>query len=316
MSPFSDRTLYLAHAVDLGNRLLSTYQTPSGIPLSKVNLGKSVGIPDQDNRGIASLAEVASTQLELKYLSEISGDDKYWKAAEKVMQVINNQPSFDGLRPIFIECVRPAPSFSGGPGLTLPVWPSPRRRSPSTGNFVASEIRLGSRGDSYYEYLIKQYLQTDATEPIYREMYDEAMTGIKNKLVQRTKASGMVYTAELAYQRSGGKQCVPRPPSATPLSPLVQLLTLVCVISQLRRGWNLNPKQDHLVCFLGGSLMLGVTEARLSIPPNPKEFSKADLEDWYVGTGLIDTCVETYNTKTCVAAHLPLPVPHSAHSCR
>jgi hypothetical protein len=43
-----------------------------------------------------------------------------------------------------------------------------------------------------------------------------------------------------------------------------------------------------------------VTEARLSVPPNPKEFSKADLEDWYVGTGLIDTCVETYNTKTCV----------------
>lgn len=105
LSPFSDRTLYLAHAVDLGNRLLSTYKTPSGIPLSKVNLGQSVGIPDKDNRGLASLAEVASTQLELKYLSEISGDDRYWKAAERVMFAIRDQPSFDGLRPIFIECV-------------------------------------------------------------------------------------------------------------------------------------------------------------------------------------------------------------------
>jgi len=52
------------------------------------------------------------------------------------------------------------------------------------------------------------------------------------------------------------------------------------------------------VCFLGGSLLLGVTEARLSVPPNPDDFSKADLEDWEVGTGLIKTCVDTYNTKT------------------
>lgn len=31
---------------------------------------------------------------------------------------------------------------------------------PDTGQFMMSEIRLGSRGDSYYEYLLKQYLQT------------------------------------------------------------------------------------------------------------------------------------------------------------
>lgn len=48
-----------------------------------------------------------------------------------------------------------------------------------------------------------------------------------------------------------------------------------------------------------------MTEARLSIPPNPKEFSKADSEDWYVGTGLIDTCVDTYNTRTYVAHLFP-----------
>lgn len=69
---------------------------------------------------------------------------------------------------------------------------------------------------------------------------------------------------------------------------------------RFRRNWQLNPKQDHLVCFLGGSLLLGVTEARLSVPPNVDEFSPTDLEDWEVGTGLIRTCVDTYNTKTFV----------------
>ncbi len=39
-----------------------------------------------------------------------------------------------------------------------------RRHSPDSGKFMMSEIRLGSRGDSYYEYLIKQYLQTVSWE--------------------------------------------------------------------------------------------------------------------------------------------------------
>lgn len=32
--------------------------------------------------------------------------------------------------------------------------------SPETGKFAIFDIRLGSRGDSYYEYLLKQWIQT------------------------------------------------------------------------------------------------------------------------------------------------------------
>ncbi|EEB88491.1 hypothetical protein MPER_13643 [Moniliophthora perniciosa FA553] len=32
--------------------------------------------------------------------------------------------------------------------------------SAENGAFTPSDIRLGSRGDSYYEYLLKQHLQT------------------------------------------------------------------------------------------------------------------------------------------------------------
>ena len=35
-------------------------------------------------------------------------------------------------------------------------------RSPDTGQFVGNELKLGARGDSYYEYLLKQDLQTGA----------------------------------------------------------------------------------------------------------------------------------------------------------
>jgi hypothetical protein len=35
-----------------------------------------------------------------------------------------------------------------------------RACSPADGRFVTAPVRIGSRGDSYYEYLLKQYLQT------------------------------------------------------------------------------------------------------------------------------------------------------------
>lgn len=76
------------------------------------------------------------------------------------------------------------------------------------------------------EYLIKQYLQTSGQEPIYREMWEEALAGIQKHLVTSTKHSKLQFIAELP-QGIGG-----------PLS----------------------PKMDHLVCFLPGSIALGATE--------------------------------------------------------
>lgn len=59
-----------------------------------------------DNRGAASLAEVGSMQLEMKYLSEITGDRTYWDKVEKVMNVIREQPTMGGLCPIFLRYMR------------------------------------------------------------------------------------------------------------------------------------------------------------------------------------------------------------------
>lgn len=41
-------------------------------------------------------------------------------------------------------------------------------------------------------------------------MYDQAMSGIKHKLIYRTKANQMIYTAELSVRRDNtGAQFVP-----------------------------------------------------------------------------------------------------------
>ncbi|PYH96561.1 mannosyl-oligosaccharide 1,2-alpha-mannosidase [Aspergillus ellipticus CBS 707.79] len=190
--------VYLSKAVDLADRLLAAYESGSGIPYASVNIGKRKGIPSHMNGGASSTAEAATVQLEMKYLSNLTGDGVYWRKAEKVMEVLDNNGVQDGLVPIFV--------------------------SPETGEFKYKEIRLGSRGDSYYEYLVKQYLQTN--EPIYSDMWEEALAGIQKNLVTSTKNSNLHIIAEL--------------PDGI--------------------GGRLSPKMDHLVCFLPGSIAIGATE--------------------------------------------------------
>ncbi|WVQ81946.1 hypothetical protein IAT38_004073 [Cryptococcus sp. DSM 104549] len=253
----ADAPLYLDLATDLGERLLGAFSSPSGIPWSGINLATRQGIPDKGNQGVASLAEAASLQLELKYLSHLTGDYVYWRKAEKVTELIRGQAIHDGIAPIFI--------------------------SPMNGQFVASEIRLGSRGDSYYEYLLKQWLQTDRQEPIYRDMYDEAMVGIKKHLVGKTKKSGLIFTQELHPARH------PRDQSQT---------------------WQVVPKQDHLVCFLGGSFILGVTEGGKREVEWTK-LDEKDMEDFVVGKGIIESCMATHGTATGLAPEIAMFVQWS-----
>ncbi|TNY18789.1 glycoside hydrolase [Rhodotorula diobovata] len=245
--------MLLDKAVDLADRLLPAFDTPSGLPMSFVNLAQRRGIPDVDNSGLTSVAEAGTLQLEFKYLSQLTGNPTYWHKVEKVMDVIRSQPSKDGLVPIFMR--------------------------PDTGTFVFSDVRLGSRGDSYYEYLSKQYLLTNRSEAVYRDMHDEAMRGVKTHLLKKSAAKGLVYTSELLPRRN-------------PTTGAFEMAD--------------TPKQDHLACFLGATLLLGATDGnRLSVPPDESSFSDAQLDDFYAGKALIRTCVDTYaSSRTGLAPEI------------
>ncbi|QRV76440.1 glycoside hydrolase family 47 protein [Ceratobasidium sp. AG-Ba] len=251
--------LYLDRARELADRIMPVFETPSGLPTSMVNLCASKkegvcvskGILDQDNNNLVSVAEAATLQLEFKYLSFLTDEDGYWRAAEKVMAVIKR-------------------------GMMQPIVPI--FMSPETGQFLVSDIRLGSRGDSFYEYLLKQYLQTDRSEPVYRAMYDDAMEGIRSNLVRTTPTNGLVFTGELQPIRSG---------------------------ANYQHEWKFIPKQDHLVCFLGGSLLLGVTDGgRMAVPPDTSKFNERERADWTMGVQLIKGCMATHETATGLAPEI------------
>jgi hypothetical protein len=59
--------------------------------------------------------------------------------------------------------------------------------------------------------------------------------------------------------------------------------------------WHISHKQDHLVCFLGGSLLLGAVDSTGSGQQTARQ--RADQE---AGEELIRGCMETHRTATRV----------------
>ncbi|KAJ5665980.1 Glycoside hydrolase family 47 [Penicillium maclennaniae] len=245
--------VYLEKAIDLADRLLAAYDSPAGIPYSSVNIGTRQGLKSHTDNGASSTAEATTLQLEMKYLANLTGNGVYWEKAENVMQVVDNHRKPDGLLPIFV--------------------------SPGTGNFRSRIIRLGSRGDSYYEYLANQYLQTH--EPIYAEMWEEALAGIQKHMITTTKHSNLQIVAELE-KGVGGEvnfQNGPSPRKLPTWSPqkeeqmeLARELTKTCWAMYAVTETGLSPEivwfnvEDH------------------NLEPNPgsrmKNKSSDDLESW------------------------------------
>ncbi|THC89603.1 hypothetical protein EYZ11_010953 [Aspergillus tanneri] len=227
--------LYIEKATDLAERLAGAFESLSGIPYASVNLNTSEGIPSHADKGASSTAEATSVQLEFKYLAKLTGEAEYWRIVEKVIQVVDDQKMEDGLLPIFI--------------------------SPETGKFTGNNIRLGSRGDSYYEYLIKQYLQTSEQEPVYKEMWDEALAGIRKHLLAYSKGARLLVLGE-------------RP-------------------SGLHKS--LLPKMDHLTCFLPGTIALGATGGMpLSVAKKSPGWTQRHDEEILIARELMKTCWATY----------------------
>ena len=106
-APAEDADLFLEKAVDLAYRLLPAFATPSGIPLREVDLVTGEAFPDTDNYNASSLAEATTVQLEFKYLSHLTNNPTYWRAAERPMQYARamSQPPTLGILPILMRWV-------------------------------------------------------------------------------------------------------------------------------------------------------------------------------------------------------------------
>ncbi|XP_034479998.1 mannosyl-oligosaccharide alpha-1,2-mannosidase IA isoform X2 [Drosophila innubila] len=191
---FTGDPLYKEKAQHIADKLLPAFQTPTGIPYALVNtktgMAKNYGWA---SGGSSILSEFGTLHLEFAYLSDITGNPLYRERVQTIRQVLKEIEKPKGLYPNFLN--------------------------PKTGKWGQLHMSLGALGDSYYEYLLKAWLQSGQTDEEARDMYDEAMLAIMDKMV-RTSANGLTYVSDLKFDR-------------------------------------LEHKMDHLACFSGGLFALG-----------------------------------------------------------
>ncbi|KAF6155642.1 hypothetical protein GIB67_034737 [Kingdonia uniflora] len=187
--------VFLEKARDIADRLLPAWDTPSGIPYNRINLANGNPHNPGWTGGDSILADSGTEQLEFIALSQRTGDPKYQQKAEKVITEIRKSFPDDGLLPIYIN--------------------------PNTGKTSYSTITFGAMGDSFYEYLLKVWIQGNKTEAVkhYREMWETSMKGLES-LIRKTTPSSFTYICE-------------------------------------KNGNSLSNKMDELACFAPGMLALG-----------------------------------------------------------
>uniref|UniRef100_A0A672LB51 alpha-1,2-Mannosidase n=1 Tax=Sinocyclocheilus grahami TaxID=75366 RepID=A0A672LB51_SINGR len=209
-------SMFLEKAKDIGSRLMPAFNTVSKIPYSDVNIGKGTAHPPQWTSD-STVAEVTSIQLEFRELSRLTGDPKYKLAVMEVMKQVHKlDGKQDGLVPMFINT--------------------------HNGLFTHQGIyTLGARADSYYEYLLKQWIQGGKTENELLDDYLLAVEGVKKNLLKKSTPSDLTFVGELSHG-------------------------------------HFSPKMDHLVCFLPGTLALG---AHYGLPADHMELAKQLMETCY-----------------------------------
>jgi len=193
---WSGDKVFLEKAEDLGQRLFHAVEdSPSGLPYGQTTLNGHRSNNAGWLGGAVLLAEVGTIQVEFRYLSEVIHKKVYAEKVNKVFDVLGNMSSKDGLYPYELNMNQPV-------------------------SFRNDVLTFGAMADSFYEYLLKCWLQGGKKETKFRKMYDKAMDGMHNQLLFTSRPDGLTYIAD-------------------------------------KNGHSINHKMDHLACFMAGSLALG-----------------------------------------------------------
>jgi len=155
--------MFLDKAKSLGDRLLKAFDTPSGLPTAQVNLKSGQGKYVTWLGGSSViLSEAGSVQLEFRQLSIAlgkgeKGSDLYADTANRAMEVILKLKGLHGLYPEVLDG--------------------------ENGDASRNTYGVGAFNDSFYEYLLKLWLQSGRKETKYREKWDEAVDGMHRHLI-------------------------------------------------------------------------------------------------------------------------------------
>eukprot|EP00980_Cylindrotheca_fusiformis_P021877 scaffold8721_cov76-Cylindrotheca_fusiformis.AAC.1 len=178
----SEDDTFVDQAKDLGARLFKAFDNPSGIPYGRVNLatGATSNLGWSPRDGI--LSEFGTLQMEFRSLSRLTGISDYKTKSEEVYHILRDMHPPHALYPYFVANTGDRPEFAN------------------------QKLTFGAMADSFYEYMLKVWLQGGKTEQVFRDMYDESMQGMFDELLSVSSPSELVFIADKQGRRMDTKQ--------------------------------------------------------------------------------------------------------------
>uniref|UniRef100_A0A8C4EMF8 alpha-1,2-Mannosidase n=1 Tax=Dicentrarchus labrax TaxID=13489 RepID=A0A8C4EMF8_DICLA len=166
----SGQEVFKLKAVQLAEKLLPAFNTPTGIPWAMVNLKSGVG----RNWGWASagssiLAEFGTLHMEFVHLTYLTGNPAYYQKVMHIRKLLAKMDRPNGLYPNYLN--------------------------PRTGRWGQHHTSVGGLGDSFYEYLLKAWLMSDKTDTEARKTYDDAIEAIERHLIRKSNG-GLTFIGE------------------------------------------------------------------------------------------------------------------------
>ncbi|XP_033916883.1 mannosyl-oligosaccharide 1,2-alpha-mannosidase IA [Melopsittacus undulatus] len=166
----SGEEIFRKKAVELGEKLLPAFNTPTGIPWALLNIKSGIGRNwPWASGGSSILAEFGTLHLEFVHLSHLSGNPVFAEKVMNIRKVLNRLDKPEGLYPNYLN--------------------------PSSGQWGQHHVSIGGLGDSFYEYLLKAWLMTDKTDEEGKKMYYDAVQAIETHLIRKS-SGGLTYIAE------------------------------------------------------------------------------------------------------------------------
>ncbi|XP_041096506.1 mannosyl-oligosaccharide 1,2-alpha-mannosidase IA-like, partial [Polyodon spathula] len=93
-------------AIELGEKLLPVFNTPTGIPRGVINLGSGASWSwGWASAGSSILAEFGTLHLEFVHLTEVTGNPTYSEKVMNIRKVLNKIEKPHGLYPNFLSPV-------------------------------------------------------------------------------------------------------------------------------------------------------------------------------------------------------------------
>ncbi|KAL0280856.1 UNVERIFIED_CONTAM: hypothetical protein PYX00_002021 [Menopon gallinae] len=181
--------MFREKALLVAEKLLPAFQTQTGIPNALINIktgaSKNYGWA---SGGCSILSEFGTLHLEFSYLSDVTGNSLFRSKVDHIRHVLQGMEKPRGLYPNYLN--------------------------PKSGKWGQHHMSVGALGDSFYEYLLKAWIQSNHEDQEARELFDDAMLHIIEHMLKTSK-TGLMYISDLKFER-------------------------------------LENKMDHLACFIGG----------------------------------------------------------------